>query len=257
MSNIPDISVIMPVYNGGLYLKEAINSILSQSFKNFELIILNDASTDNSEEVIVSFSDKRIHYVKNESNVGLIKTLNKGLSLAQGKFIARMDQDDISLPNRFQKQINFLNHHPEINVVSSKLIFIDEKGNDKDYWNDDYETTTIDEIKNYMPKLNCIGHPTVMVRAETMKYFGYNKLLEYSEDWGLWLTLLSNGYVIANFSPWISIPISIPTILTGFCKVRNAFKSGGRDFSGIFSTAFDILAERAFGEAKRKKKDAN
>lgn len=188
----------MPVYNGGVFLKEAISSVLNQSYPNFELILLNDGSTDNSEQVILSFSDERIRYIKIEKNGGLINTLNAGLKESRGMFIARMDQDDISLPSRFQKQIDYLNLHPEVAVVSSKLMLIDENGIDKGYWNDDYETTTADEIKIRMPKLNCIGHPTVMMRTKIIKQFGYNKHYKNSEDWALWLTLLSNEYVISK-----------------------------------------------------------
>jgi len=194
----PNISVIMPVYNGGVFLKEAIVSVLNQSYSDFELILLNDGSTDNSEEIIHSLSDERIRYIKNEKNSGLIATLNRGLSESRGKFIVRMDQDDISLPNRFQKQIDYLSQHPQVAVVSSKLMLIDENGNDKGCWNDDYETTSPSEIEMRMPKLNCIGHPTVMMRVEIIKHFGYNSYYKNSEDWGLWLTLLSNGYVIAK-----------------------------------------------------------
>ena len=100
----PLISVILPVYNGSLYLKESIDSILNQTYTNFELIIINDGSKDNSEEVIKSYNDDRIKYLSQE-NRGLAATLNIGIKLTNGIYIARMDQDDISLPERFKKQI--------------------------------------------------------------------------------------------------------------------------------------------------------
>ena len=102
------ISVILPAYNAEEYIYAAIDSILQQTYTNFELIVINDASTDHTEEIILSFSDKRIRYIKNEQNLKLIKTLNKGIALANGKYIARMDADDISMPNRFQIEYEFM-----------------------------------------------------------------------------------------------------------------------------------------------------
>lgn len=101
------VSVVLPAYNAELYLKEAIDSVLSQTFTDFELIILNDGSIDRTEEIILSYNDSRIVYVKNEKNLGLIGTLNKGINLAKGKYIARMDADDICLPERFKNRLIF------------------------------------------------------------------------------------------------------------------------------------------------------
>lgn len=117
----PQISVILPAYNAEKYLHDAIDSILNQTYTNFELIILNDGSTDKTEEIILSYSDPRIRYVKNKQNLKLIKTLNKGIELAKGKYIARMDADDISLPNRFQVEYDFMESNPNISACSSKV----------------------------------------------------------------------------------------------------------------------------------------
>jgi glycosyltransferase involved in cell wall biosynthesis len=102
------ISILMPVYNGEKYLREAIDSILNQTFTDFEFLIVDDGSTDNSVEIINSYQNSRINLVKNDKNEGLVYTLNRGLSLAKGEYIARMDCDDISLPERLKKQIDFL-----------------------------------------------------------------------------------------------------------------------------------------------------
>ena len=109
------ISVIMPVYNGEKFLREAIDSILTQSFKDFELIIINDGSKDNSKLIIDSFDDERIIYVEQE-NKGLATALNHGISYSKGEFIARMDADDISMPYRLMKQYLFFRSHPQISV---------------------------------------------------------------------------------------------------------------------------------------------
>lgn len=117
----PTISVLMPVYNCALYLVEAVESILNQTFTDFELIILDDCSSDNSAEIAKSFTDKRIIYHCNDTNLGLANNLNVGLRRANGKYIARMDGDDISLPDRFQTQIDFLESHPDIDLCSCGL----------------------------------------------------------------------------------------------------------------------------------------
>ncbi|MFN8250041.1 MAG: glycosyltransferase family 2 protein [Ferruginibacter sp.] len=103
----PVISVIMGVYNAETFLEEAIKSILNQSFRDFEFIIVNDASTDNSVAIINRFNDDRIRVINNESNIGLTRSLNKAIRQAHGEFIARMDADDISFPDRFREQVNF------------------------------------------------------------------------------------------------------------------------------------------------------
>lgn len=115
------ISIILPAYNAECFLKEAIDSILAQTYTNFELIVLNDGSTDRTEEIILSYDDPRIRYVKNDTNLKLIKTLNKGIDLARGKYIARMDADDISLPTRLEKEYEFMEAHPDAGACSSKV----------------------------------------------------------------------------------------------------------------------------------------
>jgi glycosyltransferase involved in cell wall biosynthesis len=117
--SIPLVTVLMPVYNGEIYLREAIDSILSQTYKDFEFLIINDGSTDNSENIINSYNDSRILYVKNESNLRLIATLNKGIELAQGKYIVRMDADDISAPTRIEKQVAFMEKNEDVGLCGS------------------------------------------------------------------------------------------------------------------------------------------
>src|SRR5688500_300589 len=130
----PKISVILPVYNGQLFLKAAIESILNQSYGNFELLIINDGSVDDTEKIIFGFNDLRIRYIRNERNLGLIATLNKGLDLAKGEYIARMDNDDISLPARLEKQLAYLEENKHVSVLATKLVIINEKGFEVDHW---------------------------------------------------------------------------------------------------------------------------
>ncbi len=119
MRTIPKVTVLMPVYNGEKYLCEAIDSILNQSFTDFEFLIINDGSTDSTENIILSYTDSRIRYIKNQENIKLIATLNKGIDLALGKYIARMDADDISLPERLQKQFDYLESNQNVGIIGA------------------------------------------------------------------------------------------------------------------------------------------
>ena len=125
---MPKISVIMPAYNAEKYIKEAIDSILSQTFQDFELIVLNDCSKDSTEQIILSYTDDRVVYLKNEVNMGVAATLNRGLAVAGGEYIARMDADDISHPERFRKQARYLDAHPEVAVLGSNLECFNDDG---------------------------------------------------------------------------------------------------------------------------------
>lgn len=179
MNKKPMISVILPVYNTPEnFLREAIDSILQQTFSDFELIILNDGSTNNAEEVIKSYQDKRIVYTKHE-NMRLPKTLNKGLDMARGTYIARMDADDISLPQRFEKQIQFLEQHPEISLVGCNFETFPEK-----------KTVNHLEFPGYLDFLygSLIGHPTAMWRRADFEKYDLRYQTEFftSEDYDLW-----------------------------------------------------------------------
>ena len=118
----------MPVYNAQDYLREAVDSILAQTDRDFELLAIDDGSTDTSREILASYDDPRLRIESNEKNLGLIATLNRGLDLARGEFIARMDADDFSLPDRLEKQIALLNRHPDFDAVSARYEFMDPQG---------------------------------------------------------------------------------------------------------------------------------
>lgn len=192
------ITVLMPVYNSALYLREAIDSILSQTFCDFEFIIINDGSTDNSLEVIKTYKDSRIVVIDNEVNEGIIRSRNKGLKLAKGKYIVNMDSDDISDLTRLEKQFNYLEQHPEITLLASRLVLVNQNNEETGVWPEDYFCITEQQIKETLPAINCIGQPTIMMRSAPVKKVGYNTRFEYNEDWGLWLTLLSQGHRIAK-----------------------------------------------------------
>ena len=194
--NLPLISVVLPVYNAEQYVKDTIKSILVQSYQNFELIIINDGSTDNSEEYIVQFKDTRIKYIKNEKNLKLIQTLNLGLSLAKGKYIARIDADDIALPNRFEKQIDFLENNMEYGIVGS---FAKTFGSEK------IKLTFVEEdldIRYALLTHNPFVHSSVMIRNQILiknkLSFDLNQL--HVEDYDLWIKILkySKGKILPD-----------------------------------------------------------
>lgn len=177
---MPKVSVILPVYNAERYLREAVDSVLSQTFSDFELIILNDHSSDGTESILLSYEDPRIVYVKNEENLGVARTLNKGLTLAQGEYIARMDADDISLPGRFAAQVEYLDSHPNTAVVGTDLErFGEEIPTTVRSFSSDPEQMKVDLI------FACgLAHPSVMMRKSGVG--PYDPEFEGLEDYELW-----------------------------------------------------------------------
>ncbi len=181
------VSVLMPVYNAGGFVKDSIESILKQSYRNFELIVINDGSSDNSEELIRSIKDPRINYFKNDVNLGLIQTLNKGIDLCNGDYIARMDADDISLPDRLKKQVEFMNKNREVGVCGSDYIHF---GKGKQIALTSHHDH--DWIAGWMLFNSSVVHPALMIRSSVIKkespYF--NSEYKHSEDYELWSRLL-------------------------------------------------------------------
>jgi glycosyltransferase involved in cell wall biosynthesis len=188
---MPKVSIILPVYNGEPYLRQAVQSILDQTFADYECIIINDGSTDNSLKTLASFQDPRLHIVS-QTNQGLRAALNAGIALAKGEYIARMDQDDISRPNRFTKQIDFFNTHPEHILVGTTFAYI----------NNDNQITgafpaLLDDvdIKRELYTKTPFGHGTIMVRSSALKQgsFKYRQEAVHVEDYDLWIRLASVG----------------------------------------------------------------
>ena len=196
--NVPAVSVILPAYNGEKFIGKAIQSVLQQTFADFELIIINDGSTDHTESIIHSFHDQRIMYLKNSDNQGLIYTLNKAVSHANGRYIARMDADDVCLPERIAKQKAFLDQNEGIAVVASTIDFINEQEEKTGIWELDRRTINPEQIKKAILKQNCIAHPTIMMRSEILKELKYKEYQKNIEDYDLWLRILNRGYKIGK-----------------------------------------------------------
>ena len=177
------ISIIMSVYNGSRYLRESIESILNQTYRDFEFIIFDDASTDDSASIIESYNDPRIVFIKNDKNYGLTLNLINGVQLAKGKYIARIDSDDVAFDKRLERQIDYMETHTDIDVCGSLANAIDSNGrkryiirvpvNDK-------------EIKENLIFGNCIIHPSVMMRKSLFEKHQYDASFRTCQDYNLW-----------------------------------------------------------------------
>jgi glycosyltransferase involved in cell wall biosynthesis len=192
--NKPLVSVLMPVYNDGSYLDDAINSVLNQSYTNFELIIVNDGSTDNTEEIINKYKNEKVQYFVNPSNIKLIKTLNKGVDLCTGKYIARMDADDICLPNRIEKQVDFLEKNTEYVLVGGQCVKINDQG--ERLKGTSNLSCCHDEILADLLFKSCpIVHPLVMIRRNILQEFSpvFDEEYLHAEDYDLWFRLAEKG----------------------------------------------------------------
>jgi len=193
-NNIPSVSVVMSVYNSDRYLRESVESILNQTFTDFEFIIIDDGSTDDTYGILQEYSntDNRVKVVSRE-NRGLVYSLNEAIDLAKGEYIARMDGDDISLPDRFEKQVAHLNQNDDVVAVGTRIVLIDECGRPLMEWNHKHSH---DEI---VPRLligdgSALTHPAVMMRkAAVIEIGGYDEIFQVSQDLDLFIKLSEIG----------------------------------------------------------------
>jgi len=192
----PVVSVIMPVYNSERFLSEAVESILRQSFSNFELIIIDDGSTDASWEKIQSIQDSRIVRLQNEKNSGIMASFMKGLAAARGEYIANMDSDDISTPERFAAQYNYLEKHPEVAVLGTPIQYMQEDGSKlENFWRPPAGPMVIRWTLFFE---NALANPTAIMRKQSLGFF-YKEppITLYSFDYEMWLKLAETS-AIAN-----------------------------------------------------------
>lgn len=193
---VPVISVIMPVYNSGKYIEEAVGSILNQTYSNFELIIIDDGSTDSSWEKIQQLEDMRIIRLQNEKNSGVIASYINGFKVARGRFIAYMDSDDTASLDRLAKQVEFLDNHPEVSIVSGALKYVSENGEELNRkW---APPTNPKLIKWTLFFENAVVNSAAMIRREVFTHFIENPpKLRYAYDYESW-AMFSEQYLIAN-----------------------------------------------------------
>ena len=204
MNTVPKISLIMSVYNGEDYLAETIESVINQTFKEWEFIIINDCSTDNTFEILAEYAskDKRIKVHTNETNLRLPSSLNKALSFAEGKYIARMDADDICIPDRLQKQYDFMEANPNVDLSSCRFLTLKNgvyssggcggKGDSE-------------SIKALLLVTNPILHPGIIAKADVIKELGYDKNFTCTEDMELWTRFVLNNKRVEILSEYLMI----------------------------------------------------
>lgn len=188
LNTTPKITVILPVYNCELYIQTAVESILNQTFTDFELLIIDDASRDATVAILKNIPDPRIQLIQKPKNSGYTNSLNYGLKIAKGEYIARMDSDDISHPERFAKQLAYLDTHPEVVVCGTVYKIV---GNDKSI------SLPLDheDIKIELLWGNCICHPSTMIRKNVLDQYAiqYDSTTEPAEDYHMWIQLLNFG----------------------------------------------------------------
>ena len=187
------VSVCMPCYNASKYIKECMDSVLNQSLTDFELIIVDDGSTDQTVNIIKTYSDSRIRLIENEHN--FIQSLNTSIRMAEGKYIARMDSDDIMMPDRLLIQYNYLEHHPHIDLIGGGF---EKFGNGQGFYCPAVHANCI--TLEEMLKQNIIAHPTVMILKEAFTKIpvSYEEKYKYAEDYKLWMTMLAHGLLLDN-----------------------------------------------------------
>jgi glycosyltransferase involved in cell wall biosynthesis len=194
ITSTPAISVLMPVCNAGRFLAPAVESVLAQTFSDFELIAIDDGSSDESGKVLANFAarDPRIRLFSH-GNQGIVATLNRALELARAPLVARMDADDICRPDRFGKQVAYMQHHPEIAAVSGAMDVIDESDT---YLRTDAFPTLPDAIDSELLHRSCVCHPAVMARTAVLRSLGgYRRNVQYAEDYDLWLRMSEVGRI--------------------------------------------------------------
>ena len=193
---MPLVSILFPVYNTADYLREAMDSMLSQTFKDFELIVLDDCSPDNAEEILDTYSDPRIVRYRGEKNQGLANVLNVGIGMAKGRYIARMDSDDISLPERLEVQVKYLEEHPEIDLCSCGMQLFEAKN---DVWirENDPEKVKVTALF-YSPIL----HASSVWRKDAFESRGlrFRQEMVPAEDYDLWCRALAAGLQMVNIA---------------------------------------------------------
>lgn len=217
LNSMPKVSIILPVHNGGNSLKQAIGSVLAQDFLDWELIVINDGSSDNSWEVVQGFQkDPRIKLLNHFKNLGLIQSLNDGLQVASGEYLARIDSDDLwTDSSKLSKQVDFLDSHPEVGLLGSWARCVDQKGKklfqikppEKD-----------GDVRKQILLHNCFVHSSILARIKLLRNFGgYSANDSHIEDYSLWLQLGK----VARFWNLPEIMVNYRLNLTGITQTKN------------------------------------
>lgn len=191
------VSVVMSVFNGSQFMRESIESILGQTYADFQFVIVDDGSDDDSWDILTEYAiqDDRLLLVRNQSNMGLTRSLNKALRISRGKYIARQDADDLSLPERLEKQVRFMEAHPHVVLASSNHDRIDQEGRFVRRMKLDCHFEMI--VWNLLFSNYLGGHSQVMFRRDqVMDLGGYSETCHYAQDYELWIRLLEHGQIV-------------------------------------------------------------
>lgn len=229
----PEVSVIMPVYNMESYLEEAVDSILRQSFKNFELIVVDDASTDRSWDVLCTYYDSRLVCLRNIDNIGNYPSRNKGMRVAKGKYICVMDADDIAFPDRIEKQFEYMEQHPDVLACGCQFICI---GIDNTY----PRPLKYQDIQLQLLKDNRFLHPSLFIRTAVLKELGgYDERYRYSSDYDLACRLALRGEIV-----------NIPDVLMQYrihnAQISSAHRSGQKQYACEIRQKYQLEMIRRF-----------
>ncbi|NCC73662.1 MAG: glycosyltransferase [Sphingobacteriia bacterium] len=196
----PELSIIMPLFNNERYVGEAVESLLGQSYGDFELIVVDDGSQDGSVKVVSTFRDKRIKILHNESNQGIVFSRNKGLNVASGRFIAPFDSDDVALPEKFKLQINYLKKNPRLGAVGSWVLMIDKEGNLlKKKWK---LNAPPERILSILLFRNFFVQSAMVMRREAIPSGGYAAGFDLVEDYRLWYDM-AKQYHLFNYPDYL------------------------------------------------------
>ena len=190
----PRITVLMSVYNAEANLRESIDSVLDQTFTDFEFLIVDDGSTDKSFDIVKSYDDERIAIIQNKTNIGLIDSLNKGIEKARGAYIARQDADDICHKDRLMQEVDVLDEDPSVVLVGTWLELINASGDPIGVWQ---YPTKYNHVKWFLLFNSAVAHPSAMYRTEVVRNVGgYSKDYMYGEDYELWSRLSKHGKIV-------------------------------------------------------------
>nr|MCR5024531.1 glycosyltransferase [Lachnospiraceae bacterium] len=195
MCDEPLISVVMATYNDAQDLKRSVGSILRQTFRRLEMIIIDDGSTDNTQEVLLGIQDDRLVLIKNDKNKGLPYSLNRGIMCARGKYIARMDADDISFPKRLELQYEYMESHPDITICGCDYVYLNENRKPVYYHVDDNS----DEIRSRVIYTQPLAHPSWVIRkADISGKIKYNNKFKRSQDYEMMCQIIKHGLKLGN-----------------------------------------------------------
>ena len=236
------LTVLMPVYNGERFLRQAIESVLDQTYTDFEFLIINDGSTDHSREIIISYSDPRIRLVDQEQNVGLTPTLNRGLRMARTELIARQDADDISYPGRLEGQVSYMRSHPDVVLLGTQGTMIDHTGEILIPFDRSQDQVS---IRWGLLFGNPFIHTSVMFRKNIIwdELGGYDESLSFCEDYDLWSRAVS-AYPVANLrGRWVGYRAHSSSKTASMSSIREA------EIRKVLEESLSwIFCDRAFSE---------